>query len=150
MDICPKLAVVEPHGRDGPIFTVVLADDDADFRACLQAHLANERTVGAVCEAEDGEKALALVETHEPDLLLVDLGMPGLNGIETTRRALSRRPSLKIMVVSLHKDRFLVAAALDAGATGYVLKDRVGEDLTDGLATVMRGGTYLSATLDGY
>lgn len=128
----------------------MLADDDAGFRAYLQAHLENERTVGTVCAAEDGEKALALLETHEADLLLVDLGMPGLNGIETTRRALSRRPSLKIMIVSLHDDRLLVAAALEAGATGYVLKDRLGEDLTDGLATVMGGGTYLSAELNGF
>lgn len=135
--------------RDGPIYTIVLADDDARFRTYLRTLLAKESSVEVVGEAQDGETALEMVEAHDPELLLVDLVMPGLNGVETMRRALSKRPCLNVMVISLHNDRRMVSAALEAGASGYLLKDRLGDQLSHALAAVMHGGTYLSVELSG-
>lgn len=137
------------HPREDPITTIVLADDDTRFRDYLRTLLARERSVEVIGEAGDGMMALELVNALEPKLLLLDLAMPGLNGIETTRRALSVRPDLKVLIISLHSDRQMVTAALEAGASGYLLKDRLGEELSKGLAEVIRGGTYLSVDLVG-
>ena len=125
----------------------MLADDDARFRGYLRTQLESHPSVEVVGEAEDGEGALELVEALNPELLLVDLAMPGLNGVETTGRALSLRPRLKVIVITLHDDKRMVDAAFDAGAMGYLLKDRLDEDLSNALTAVGRGDTFLSAGL---
>lgn len=125
----------------------MLADDDARFREYLRTLLAREPSADLVGEGEDGEGALELVEALSPDLLLVDLAMTGLNGIETTRKALFVRPRLKVIVITLHDDRRMVDAALEAGASGYLLKDHLDEELSSALAVVGRGDTFLSAGL---
>jgi DNA-binding NarL/FixJ family response regulator len=125
----------------------VLADDDARFREYLRTLLTKEPSADVVGEAEDGEGALELVEALSPELLLVDLAMPGMNGIETTRRALFVRPRLEVIVITLHDDRRMVDAALEAGASGYVLKDHLDEELSDALTAVGRGDTFLSVGL---
>ncbi len=126
---------------------MVLVDDDARFREYLRILLGQEPSVDVVGEAEDGEGALELVKAIGPDLMLVDLAMPGPSGIETTRRALASRPQLKVIVITLHDDRRMVDAALDAGASGYLLKERLNVELPGALAAVARGETYLGAGL---
>lgn len=125
----------------------MLADDDVRFRGYLRTQLESHPSADVVGEAEDGESALKLVEALNPELLLVDLAMPGLNGVETTRRALSLRPRLKVIVITLHDDKRMVDAALNAGAMGYLLKDRLDEELSNALTAVGRGDTFLSAGL---
>ncbi len=125
----------------------MLADDDARFRRYLGTLLANEASVELVGEAADGAGALLLIDKLQPDILLVDVVMPGLNGIGTTRRALAVRPQLKVIVCSLHDERQMVGAALEAGASGYLLKDHLDHELSPALSAVVRGETFLSASL---
>ena len=109
--------------------------------------LAKEASIDLVGEAADGEAVLQLVDTLHPDILLLDVVMPGVNGIETTRRALASTPDLKVIVCSLHSDRRMVDAALEAGATGYLLKDHLDQELSPALSAVARGETFLSESL---
>lgn len=102
-----------------------------------------------VGEAGSGAAALELLEALDPDFMLVDLMMPGLNGIETTRHALSLRPRLKVIVITLHNDRRMLDRALEAGAAGFFLKDRLGEELSGALAAVARGETYVGTGVPG-
>ncbi len=125
----------------------MLADDDGRFRQYLGTLLAKDASVTLVGEAADGEAVLRVVNQLHPDLLIVDVVMPGLNGIETTRRALASSPRLKVIVCSLHDDRRMVDAALHAGASGYLLKDHLDQELSPALSAIARGETFLSASL---
>lgn len=125
----------------------MLADDDARVRDYVRTLLALDSSVQVVGEAADGEGVLRLVEALDPDLLLVDVVMPGLNGIGATRRALATSRRLKVLVFSLHSDKRMVAAALDAGASGYLLKDHLDEELFQALGALGRGERYLSTAL---
>lgn len=133
--------------RNIQIKRIVLADDDERVLQYVRTLLADEGTVDLVGEAADGEGLLRLVEELDPDVMLVDVVMPGLNGIATARRALASSPELKVIVFSLHDDRQMVDAALEVGASGYLLKDHLDQELSDALAAVLRGETFLSAAL---
>ena len=126
---------------------IVLADDDERVLQYVRTLLADESTVDLVGEAADGEGLLRLVEDLDPDVMLVDVVMPGLNGIATARKALASSPGLKVIVFSLHDDRQMVDAALEVGASGYLLKDHLDRELSAALAAVLRGETFLSAAL---
>ena len=125
----------------------MLADDDDRFRAYIRTLLAKDPSADLVGEAANGEAALELVRDLRPDLLLVDLGMPGLSGIETTRRALALQPDLKVIVITLHNDTRMVNAALEAGSAGYLLKELLDEELAAALAAVGSGEMFLSSGL---
>lgn len=129
------------------VTSIVLADDDVRFRVYLRDVLVQDASVQLVGEAADGESVLRLVDQLHPDILLVDVVMPGLNGIATTRRALATNPHLKVIVFSLHDERRMVEAALEAGASGYLLKDHLDRELSDALRAIGRGETFLSASL---
>lgn len=103
----------------------------------LVAHIPD----AVVSEAEDGSSALGLMASIKPDLLIVDLVMPGMNGIEVTRQALSDQPGLRAIVISLHGDSGFFRAALDAGASAYLLKERLFEELVPAVEAVMAGMT---------
>ncbi|HEY3444797.1 MAG TPA: response regulator transcription factor [Myxococcales bacterium] len=129
---------------------VMLAEDHQVVREGLRALLASEPDLEVVGDAADGLSALALAEKLSPEVVVMDVGLPGLGGIEVTRRLHQSRPDLQIVVLSMHDDAPTVDAALRAGARGYVLKGSGFSQLRDAIRTVARGEVYLSAGVSEY
>ena len=127
--------------------TIVLADDHSVVRAGLRALLEGEAGFQVIGEASDGLEAVRHVERLRPDVLVVDVMMPGLNGIEVTRQVRQRMPATKIVVLSMHAHEPYVLEALRHGASGYVLKDRSSEQLVQAVREVAAGNSYLSPPL---
>lgn len=123
---------------------VLLADNHTLVRAGLRALLQSLESIEVVAEAEDGREALRLVETHQPDVVLMDVAMPGMNGLEATARVLKDFPAVHVIILSMHANEEYVLQALRAGAVGYVLKDSGVSELELALKAVSRGETYLS------
>jgi len=126
---------------------VLLVDDHSLVRAGLRALVEKLPGVEVAGEASDGREALKLVETLSPDLVLMDLSMRGLGGIEATSRVVQVSPGTKVIVVSVHTDPQSVLAAIDAGASGYLSKDASTAELDVAVRAVVRGGTFLSPTI---
>lgn len=118
---------------------ILLVDDHKLFRDGLRGLLGGRPGLEIAGEAGDGESAVNFVREHRPDLVLMDISMPGLNGLEATREILAIRPQTKIVVLSMHADRRYVIESLKAGATGYFLKNSSARDLEEGLRSVARG-----------
>lgn len=127
--------------------TIVLADDHAVVRAGLKALLMGEPDFQVVGEAADGLEAVKLVERLQPSVLVVDVMMPGLNGIEVTRQVRQRVPRTRVVVLSMHAHEPYVLEALRHGAGGYVLKDASGDQLVQAVKEVAEGRHYLSPPL---
>jgi two-component system response regulator NreC len=127
---------------------VVLADDHRMMRDGLRAVL--ERAgVEVVGEAANGHEAIAEVKRLRPEVLVVDITMPELNGIDATRRVTAELPGVKVIALSMNSDRRYVIAMLEAGAAGYLLKNSASDELLNALAVVARGETYLSPAIAG-
>ena len=123
---------------------VLLADDHELVRAGIRALLQNIPDVEVVAEANDGHEALRLVETHQPHVVLLDIAMPGINGLETAAQITTRFPHVRVVMLSMHADEGYVLQALRAGATGYLLKGARRAELELAVTAVARGETYLS------
>lgn len=123
---------------------VLLADDHRIFRDGLRPLIAAHDDLEVVGEADDGLTAIELCRELAPDVAVLDISMPGLNGIEVTRRAVADRPELKVIILSMHSDRRFVLEALRAGARGYVLKDAGFRELLAGVLAVADGHLHLS------
>ena len=123
---------------------VLLADDHALVRAGIRALAQNLAGIEIVAEAVDGRDALALIKTHQPDLVLMDISMAGLNGLEATARVAKEYPNVRVIILSAHANEEYVWQALRAGAAGYLLKDAGTAELELALNAVARGETYLS------
>jgi len=123
---------------------IVLADDHETVRIGLRAALQRETDITIVGEAADGRAAVDLVENLEPSILILDIGMPGMNGLEAIRRIRAAKLRTKVIVFSMHSDRNYVAEALKLGACGYVLKGSPIKEVTSAIRTVVRGETFLS------
>ena|SRR5712691_6688298 len=123
---------------------VVLADDHTLVRAGIRALLEKLPDVHVVAEASDGREAVHLVTTTQPDVVLMDIAMPGLNGLEATRRLVKEFPAIRVLILSMHKNEEYVWQALRAGAVGYLLKDADLAELALAITAVTRGETYLS------
>jgi DNA-binding NarL/FixJ family response regulator len=123
---------------------VLLADDHRIFRDGLRPLMSRHEEFEVVAEAEDGLTALELCAEHKPDLAILDISMPGMNGIEVTCRLQRDFPDIRVIILSMHSDRRFVLEALKAGARGYALKDAGFDDLLKGARAVMAGQTFLS------
>jgi len=121
-----------------------LADDHDVVRRGLAALLDGAQGFAVVGAAADGEEAVALAGEHEPDVVLMDLSMPGVDGIEATRRVMAARPESRIVVLTSFSDRERILDALDAGAVGYLLKDAEPEELLRGIEAAARGESPLA------
>ncbi len=126
---------------------VILADDHRLFRAGLRSILEAQPGIEIVGEAVDGHAALACVCKTPADILLLDISMPGLNGLETLRRLAAEKHAIQVIILSMHSDRYFIAEAFKAGARGYLLKDSAIQELAKAMRTVMRGEVYLNAKI---
>jgi DNA-binding NarL/FixJ family response regulator len=127
----------------GPV-RVLLADDHHLVRAGIRALLSGVVTVEVVAEASDGREALRLIEAHHPDVVCMDIGMAGMNGLEATARITRDFPGTRVIILSMHATEEYVLQALRAGAAGYLLKDAGLGELELAIRSVSRGETYLS------
>jgi DNA-binding NarL/FixJ family response regulator len=129
---------------------ILLADDHQMFREGLRAILERDTRLTVIGEASNGRQAIEIAAgSPAPDVLIMDVGMPGLNGVDATRKILADKPKMKVIALSGHTDRHFVAAMLEAGASGYVLKEAASEEILRAVLAVHRGGKYLSPEIAG-
>lgn len=126
---------------------VLLADDHALFRAGLRALLQSFDGVQVVAEAGNGPDAIQLVERDRPNLVLMDIALPGLSGLEAAARITTSWPQVRVIILSMHSSEEYVRQALRAGASGYLLKGAEPPELELALKAVMRGETYLTPSV---
>lgn len=122
---------------------ILLADDHGVMRAGLAALLKTEPQVEVIGEASDGEEALRLASETQPDILLLDIGMPGMDGIEVTLQLKKRTPQVKVLILSVYEDESMLREAIKAGASGYIIKRAVEDELTSAIRAVARGDLYI-------
>ena len=123
---------------------ILLADDHTMVRQGLRKVLEERPEWQVVAEAGDGHEAVRLAELHKPNVAVLDVAMPLLNGIEATRRIAKRVPQTRILVLSMYSDEAYVTQMMKAGATGYLLKDSAGVDLQEAVLSVAQGKSYFS------
>lgn len=124
---------------------VLLADDHTLYRTALRMALERASDIEVVAEVADGNGALASIGHDRPDVVCMDINMPGMNGIETTRKILSIHPEMKIIGLSAHADASMVNDMVNAGALGYVVKSGAGAELIEAIHRVSRNRRYFSA-----
>ena len=129
--------------------TVVLADDHKIVRDGLRALIEKEPDLGVVAEADEGRSAVQMASELAPDVVVMDIGLPDMNGIEATRRIASCAPGTKVIGLSMHSDRRFVKGMLAAGAKGYLLKDCAFEELARAIRTVAADRVYLGPRIAG-
>jgi DNA-binding NarL/FixJ family response regulator len=129
------------------MISVMLADDHQVVLSGLKAMLAGETEFQIIGEASDGLQVVPMVEERKPDVLVLDLMMPGLNGLEVARQLEKKVPSTRVVILSMHANEAYVVEALRAGASGYVLKQSPGNELGQAIRAVMTGRRYLSPPL---
>lgn len=122
---------------------ILIADDHGVLRAGLRALLSAESDLTVVADADNGEDALRLTKELRPEVVLLDLNMPGLGGIEVTRRIKEIHPETRILILTVHEDESLFQEAMQAGASGYIIKRAVESELIDAIRAVKRGDLYV-------
>jgi DNA-binding NarL/FixJ family response regulator len=132
-----------------PTLRVILADDHAIVREGLRAVLEKIGDVEVVGEADDGREAVELVRRLEPDIAIMDLSMPSLNGTDATRQIVDMGVGTRVIMMTMHADRHMVAETLKAGAMAYVLKNSAATELAEAVRAVMVGNVYLSPKVAG-
>ena len=128
-------------------YRIVLADDHALLRDGVKRIIEESQDLCVVAEASDGLELLRLLKRLEVDMILLDIGMPNLRGIEATREIKSSYPAVKILILTMHKKKDYIRHALSAGADGYLLKEATGDELFDAITTIRHGGAYVSNAL---
>jgi two-component system response regulator NreC len=128
---------------------VLIADDHTIMRAGLRSLLEKEDQIEVVAEAENGRRAVQLAVEHEPDVVVMDVSMPDLNGIEATSQVLESLPEAKVIALSMHTDKRFVMGMLRAGASGYLLKDCASQELANAIVSVASNKKYLSPDIAG-
>ncbi len=124
-------------------FKILLVDDHEIMREGLAALLRKHPEYEIVGQAANGRIAMEMVDKLSPDLVIMDIEMPNLNGIDATRRMIAKRPKLKVMALSTHSRRSMIVRMLQAGAAGYMLKESAFSELTEGLKAMREDRTYL-------
>jgi DNA-binding NarL/FixJ family response regulator len=128
---------------------LLLVDDQSLIRRGLRALLKTDPELEVVGEAENGQEAIALVENLQPDVILMDVRMPVMDGVEGTREICQRFPQTKVLILTTFDDRDYVTQALQAGASGYLLKDTPFEELTQAIRLIKKGYTQLGPGVSG-
>lgn len=128
---------------------VILCDDHRVIRQGLRNLIDQQEDMEVIAEAENGREAIDLIAELEPDVVVMDVAMPELNGIEATRKIIDESPEVKVLALSMHADKHYAAGMLGAGASGYLLKDCAFEELADAIRRVSHGSTYLSPDIAG-
>ena len=123
---------------------IILADDHKIMREGLRALLAKQKEVEVIAEADSGRGVIELCSQLHPDVVVIDISMPDLNGIDAARQITRQAPDIKVIALSMHSDKKYVKEMLAAGASGYLLKDAAFEELGMAIATVLKNKTYLS------
>lgn len=129
--------------------SVIIADDHKIVRDGLRTLLETQPDIAVVAEAEDGRSAVQQVSSFSPDVVIMDIAMPDLNGIEATRQIVQNRPGVKVIALSMHSDKRFVGEMLKAGASGYLLKDCAFEELVTAIHAVKQNKVYLSPWITG-
>ena len=126
---------------------ILIADDHKILREGLKSLLEKQPEFAVVAEAQDGLSAISAAKKHKPDIAILDIGMPDLNGIEVTRRIRSEMAETRVIALSMHADRRFVMGILEAGANGYLLKDSAFAELITAVTAVAEGKMYLSPSI---
>jgi DNA-binding NarL/FixJ family response regulator len=129
---------------------VLLADDHTLVRAGIRSLLEGLADVEVVAETGDGREAVRLIQTYQPEVVLMDIGMPKMNGLEATARITREFPRVHVIILSMHASEEYVWQALRAGATGYLLKDADTAELAIAVRSAAQGRTYLSPAVSGH
>jgi DNA-binding NarL/FixJ family response regulator len=128
---------------------IILADDHKIVREGLRSLLEEQPDLEVIAEAEDGQTAVRLAQELSPDLVIMDVNMPGMNGIMAAHQIIEASPDVKILALSMHDNKRFVMKMLNTGAAGYLLKDCAFEELTHAINAVLSGGKYLSPEIAG-
>lgn len=136
-------------GSEDMSIRVLLADDHKIIRQGLRSLIEKQQDMKVVAEAEDGRSAVRLVAETAPDVVIMDVTMPDLNGAEATKQILSKSPDIKVVALSMHSDSLFVTEMLKSGAVGYLLKDCAFEELAKAIRTVIDNKNYLSPAISG-
>ena len=124
---------------------ILIADDHKMFRDGLKEILSKEKNMVITDEASNGSEAVKKMSSGQPDVVLMDIDMPGLNGIETTRQILQDHPQIKVLVLSMHSDSMYIISMLEAGAKGYILKTAGKEEMINAINAIAAGDSYFSS-----
>jgi len=138
-----------------PALRLLLADDHEIVRQGLKSMLGALRDCEVVGEASDGRQAVTMTNELNPDIVVLDIGMPLLNGLEATRQILKMRPQTKVLILTMHESDTVIREVLDAGARGYILKTDAGRDLVTAVESLRRNKTFFTSRvsqmiLDGF
>jgi DNA-binding NarL/FixJ family response regulator len=136
-----------PHQKKSASGRVLIAEDHKMMREGLRSLLEEKLGYDCVAEANDGYEAVRKAKEFHPDIVIMDIMLPNLNGIEATRQIKSQQPEIEVVVLSMHATRNYVFQVLQAGASAYLLKDSALEDLAAALVAVSKGGMYLSPAI---
>jgi len=128
---------------------IILADDHKVLRYGLSEAIKNEDDMEAIGQAENGHEAVSLTKKLSPDVIIMDIAMPDLNGIEATRQILKEHPQIKIIALSMHSNKKLIHEMFKAGAKGYLLKDCEYDELINAVRVVTKDKVYLSPSITG-
>jgi DNA-binding NarL/FixJ family response regulator len=128
---------------------VILVDDHVVVRQALKSSLDKERDLEVVGEAGDGREGVRMAREIKPNVVVMDIAMPNLNGVEATRQIVAENPDVRVLALSMHSDRLLVAEMLKAGAAGYLVKQCTFSEMVEAIRAVASGNTYLSPTVTG-
>jgi DNA-binding NarL/FixJ family response regulator len=129
---------------------ILIADDHPVFRRGLRMVIESEPNLKVVAEADDGAAALAAIENHRPDWIVLDVNMPQMNGFDVVRRLQASRSKAAVVFLTMHKDEEMFNAAMDLGVGGYILKDSAVTDIISCLKTVLSGEPYISPQLSAF